>query len=48
MKHRGRVFHIQTEDSGVNRPHLITHLFVDGGRIIKSTRSDYAELLGKL
>jgi hypothetical protein len=46
VKHRGRVFHIQTEDSGVNRPHLITHLFVDGGRIIRSTRSDYAELVG--
>lgn len=46
VKHRGRVFHIQTEDSGVNRPHLITHLFVDGGRIIRSTRSDYSELLG--
>lgn len=46
VKHRGRVFHIQTEDSGVNRPHLTTHLFVDGGRIIRSTRSDYTELLG--
>jgi hypothetical protein len=47
VKHRGRVFHIQTEDSGVNRPHLTTHLFVDGGRIIRSTRTDYAELLGQ-
>lgn len=47
VKHRGRVFHIQTEDSGVNRPHLTTHLFVDGGRIVRSTRSDYSELLGE-
>jgi hypothetical protein len=47
VKHRGRVFHIQTEDSGVNRPHLTTHLFVDGGRIIRSQRSDYSELLGE-
>lgn len=47
VKHRGRVFHIQTEDSGVNHPHITTHLFVDGGRIIKSERNDYAELIGK-
>jgi hypothetical protein len=47
VKHRGRVFHIQTEDSGVSRPHLTTHLFVDGGRIIRSTRSDYSELIGQ-
>lgn len=46
VKHRGRVFHIQTEDSGVTHPHVTTHLFVDGGRIIKSERSDYSEFLG--
>ena len=36
VRHKGRVFHIQTEDSGVNHPHIITHLFADGGRILKS------------
>lgn len=43
VKHKGRVFHIQTEDSGVRRPHVITHLFADGGRILKTTKTSYAE-----
>jgi len=47
VKHLGRVFHVQTEDSGVNRPHVVTHLFADGGRIIRSTRTDYSEHLGR-
>jgi hypothetical protein len=46
VKHRGRVFHIQTEDSGVRHPHVITHLFADGGRILKTTKTSYAEHLG--
>jgi hypothetical protein len=46
VKHRGLVFHIQTEDSGIHHPHINTHLFVDGGRIIKSQRLDYSYLLG--
>jgi hypothetical protein len=46
VRHRDRVFHIQTEDSGVRRPHIHTHLFVDGGRIIKSMRTDYSAELG--
>jgi hypothetical protein len=46
VRHRGLVFHIQTEDSGVHHPHVTTHLFVDGGRIVKSQRMDYRHLLG--
>lgn len=46
VRHRGRVFHIQTEDSGVHRPHIITHLFMDGGRILKSVKTSYAEHVG--
>lgn len=46
VKHKGRVFHIQTEDSGVKRPHIITHLFADGGRILKTTKTSYAEHVG--
>ena len=38
VRHKNRVFHIQTEDSGVKHPHIITHLFMDGGRILKSVR----------
>jgi hypothetical protein len=47
VRHRGRVFHIQTEDSGVKSPRIVTHLFADGGRIVKTTRTDYAEHVGQ-
>jgi hypothetical protein len=43
VRHRGKVFHIQTEDSGVRYGHIITHLFMDGGRILKSVKTSYAE-----
>ncbi len=46
VRHKGKLFHIQTEDSGVNHPHVITHLFADGGRIIASRKTAYAEQLG--
>ncbi len=46
VRHKNKVFHIQTEDSGVNRPHVITHLFMDGGRILKSVKQSYAEHVG--
>lgn len=46
VRHRGRVFHIQTEDSGIKYPHVITHLFADGGRILKSIKTSYSEYLG--
>jgi hypothetical protein len=43
FRYRGMSFHIQTEDSGLGRPHIITHLFADGGRVIKTRRIDYSE-----
>src|SRR5580693_4208010 len=46
VRHKGRVFHIQTEDSGVRYGHIITHLFMDGGRILKSVKTSYAEHAG--
>ncbi len=46
VRHKNRVFHIQTEDSGVKHPHIITHLFMDGGRILKSVKMSYAEHIG--
>ncbi len=46
VRHKARVFHIQTEDSGVKHPHIITHLFMDGGRILKSVKKSYAEYIG--
>jgi hypothetical protein len=47
VRHRGRVFHIQTEDSGIKNPRIVTHLFADGGRILRTTRTDYAEHVGR-
>ena len=43
IKYREQVFHVQTEDSGLDQPHIITHLFADGGRIIKSHKRSYAK-----
>ncbi|HKD42185.1 MAG TPA: hypothetical protein VKB87_18005 [Myxococcaceae bacterium] len=45
IKHRGKVYHVQTEDSGVSNPHIITHLFV-GGNIVASKRTSYADIIG--
>jgi hypothetical protein len=47
VRHKGRIFHIQTEDSGIKHPRIVTHLFADGGRIVKTTRTDYAEHVGQ-
>ncbi|MCI0571692.1 MAG: hypothetical protein L0Y66_13145 [Myxococcaceae bacterium] len=44
IKHKGKVYHVQTEDSGINNPHLITHLFV-GGNILASKKTSYADIL---
>ncbi len=43
VKYKNQTFHIQTEDSGLDKPHVITHLFADGGRVIKSHKRTYAE-----
>jgi len=45
IRHHGKVYHVQTEDSGVSRPHILTHLFADGGRIVASRKTEYAEHL---
>jgi hypothetical protein len=45
IKHRGRPYHIQTEDSGLENPHIITHLFV-GGNILASKKTSYADIVG--
>ena len=43
-RYKGKTFHIQTEDSGLQNPVLITHVFI-GGSIIASRKSDYADAL---
>jgi pSer/pThr/pTyr-binding forkhead associated (FHA) protein len=42
LKYKGAAYHAQTEDSGLDKPHVITHLFADGGRVIKSYKRSYA------
>jgi hypothetical protein len=45
LKHGGKIYHIQTEDSGKSHPHIITHVFVDGN-IIASKKDSYGDHLG--
>ncbi len=45
IRHKGKLFHLQTEDSGILKPHVMTHLFADGGRIVKSQKTSYVHLL---
>jgi hypothetical protein len=45
VKHRGTVYHVQTEDSGVRNPLVSTHLFL-GGNVLATRRTSYAELVG--
>jgi hypothetical protein len=44
VRHGGRVFHVQTEDSGRAHPHIISHVY-HGGTILASEKCGYAELL---
>jgi hypothetical protein len=44
VRYGGRVFHVQTEDSGLTNPHIITHLY-HGGTIVASTKTSYADIL---
>lgn len=45
ITHRQRVFHVQTEDSGINNPTIVTLLYV-GGNILAQEKTSYAELVG--
>ncbi len=45
IRHRGVLFHVQTEDSGRAHPHVITHLF-HGGNILSSEKRAYEDRLG--
>jgi len=42
IKHGGKVFHVQTEDKGINNPKIETLIYV-GGQILNSYRFDYSE-----
>jgi hypothetical protein len=44
VMYKGETFHVQTEDSGVANPHIITLLY-RGGVIISSRKTSYADIL---
>jgi hypothetical protein len=41
IRYAGRLYHVQTEDSGLQNPHVFTHLFF-GGTILASKKTDYS------
>lgn len=45
IRHNGKIYHVQTEDSGIGIPHIITHLFL-GGNILASKKTSYADISG--
>lgn len=44
VMYRGEIFHVQTEDSGIANPHIITLLY-RGGTIICSRKTSYADII---
>jgi len=44
IAHRGELFHVQTEDSGLANPHIITLLYL-GGTILCSKKTSYADII---
>src|SRR5688572_4427911 len=40
VKYRGRIFHVQTEDSGPTNPRIFTHLYF-AGTILASKKHEY-------
>jgi hypothetical protein len=45
VRHCGKLYHVQTEDSGRERPHVISHLY-HGGTILGSEKTQYVEQVG--
>ena len=44
FSYKGQVYHVQTEDSGVRNPHIITLLY-RGGTILSSKKTSYADII---
>jgi len=44
INHKGKTYHIQTEDSGINSPHIITLLYI-GGTILAREKTSYADII---
>jgi len=45
IKHEGSVYHVQTEDGGTENP-VIVSLVYQGGRILASKKTGYAQIVG--
>lgn len=45
IPHRGRLYHVQSEDSGLKKSHIFSHIFFDG-TIIASNKVDYQSHVG--
>ena len=43
FRYKGEIFHVQTEDGGLNRPQIITLLY-KGGTILASKKTPYADI----
>jgi hypothetical protein len=43
FRYKGEVYHIQTEDSGVHSPNIVTLLY-RGGTILSSNKTSYADI----
>jgi hypothetical protein len=44
LKHKGEIFHVQTEDSGVTNPHIVT-LLNWRGTVISTKKTSYSDIL---
>jgi hypothetical protein len=44
VMYQGEVYHVQTEDSGIKNPHIITLLY-QGGTILASKKTTYADIV---
>jgi hypothetical protein len=44
VPYKGKLYHVQTEDSGTKNPVIITHLYIQG-TILASKRTSYAHLV---
>src|SRR2546422_2013084 len=46
VQHRGKTYHVQTEDKGLQNPIIETLIYM-GGEILAARRTSYADLLEK-
>ncbi len=44
IRYKDRVFHVQTEDTGLSQPFLVTQVFI-GGHLVAIEKSSYADVL---